>query len=416
MNHSASLLKKINKKEAILGIVGMGYVGSALADLTTAAGYITLGFVTRPEKAVKINNQEKKRLSATTDRSRYASCDVIFVCVQTPVYEDKTPDLRFLEMALRQIVPYMRPGQLIVIESSVSAGTTRQIALPILKESKLKEGTEFFLSFSPERVDPGNKKFKLFEIPKVVAGLEEESNKVVTALYSKIVKKVVSVSTLEAAELTKLFENTFRLVNISFVNEMADYAKALGVDIWEVIDAAQTKPFGFMAHYPGPGIGGHCIPVDPYYLLDDARKRSITLSILESSGRVNDEQPLKVVRRALEVLEYKEGESKKNHKILLIGLAYKPDIDDTRESAAFKVWEELQEYGFSVSFHDPYVARVNGFFSVDLTEKSLGEYDLVIILTNHSNLNYEMLRKTKTPILDTRNIFHGFKKKSIHPL
>lgn len=397
------LLKKITSKKAKVGIVGMGYVGSALSDLTISSGFTTIGFVRAPEKAVKINNQKKKKLSGTTDRSLLASCDIIAICVQTPIHEDKTPDLRFLEDSLTQVSSYLRTGQLAIIESSISVGTTRAIALPILEKSKLKAEKDFYLAFSPERVDPGNKQFKLGDIPKVVAGLDTDSKALITAFYSKVFKKVVQVSSLEAAEMTKLLENTFRLINISLINELKCYTDTLGIDMYEIVNAAATKPFGFLAHYPGPGIGGHCIPVDPYYLLDDAKKRGVELKLLEQAGKINDSQPIKVVEKTLEILKHKN----KGAKILLVGISYKPDIDDTRESPAFKIWELLQSHGFSVSYHDPYVPRINGFFSEELSAKAINEHDLIIIITNHSNINYEVLHKSKKLILDTRNVFNG---------
>jgi len=419
---SSELSEKITSRKATIGIVGMGYVGSALAEIVIASGYTVFGFVTNSEKAEKINNLKKKRLRATTDVALLKNCDVILVCVQTPIYKDKTPDLRFLENALKQITNNLKENQLIIIESSISVGTTRNFVLPILERSHLKAGRDFFLSFSPERVDPGNKKFPLQNIPKVVSGLDHMSQELAVLFYKKFMKKVVLVSSLETAEMVKLFENTFRLVNISLVNELMEYTKLLGIDMWEIINAAATKPFGFLPHYPGPGVGGHCIPVDPYYLLDDAKNRGITLKLLEDAAEINDQQPKKIVQRTLEILcksNYRERFSsilyksknldngKNAYKVLLIGISYKPDIDDVRESSALKIWKMLEEFGFSVSYHDPYVPKLNGFSSKDLYEQVIKEHDMIIITTNHSNIDYFGLLKYNKPILDTRNVYNS---------
>ena len=302
MNSVKILLRKITSKQAKVGIVGMGYVGSALASLVTEAGFNTLGFVRRKEKAERINREKKIRLKATTDTKLLKTCDVILVCVQTPIHTNKTPNLRFLQNATLQVSRYLRKGQLVIIESSVPVGTTRNIVLSLLQKSRLKKTVDFFLACSPERVDPGNKKFELKKIPKVVAGLDKNSKDLTITFYKQVIKKVVPVSSLETGECVKLLENTFRLVNISLVNEFADYTKSLGVDVWEVVKACSTKPFGFLAHYPGPGVGGDCIPVVPYYILNDAKSRDINLSIIKQACKVNDKQPRKVVKRALEIL------------------------------------------------------------------------------------------------------------------
>lgn len=408
MNLSDTLSKKIASKKALVGIVGMGYVGSALAFLVANAGFNTIGFVKRAEKAERINGEKNKRLKATTDTSLLKTCDIILVCVQTPIYTNKSPDLHFLENALIQVNRYLRSGQLIIIESSVPAGTTRNIVLPLLQKTNLKVGEGLFLAYSPERVDPGNKKFALKDIPKVVGGLDKNSKDLAVMFYSSIIKKVVSVSSLETAEMVKLLENTFRLVNISFINELADYTKILGIDIWEVVLAASTKPFGFLAHYPGPGVGGDCIPVVPYYILDDAKKRGLKLRLLEQAGKINDEQPQKVVKRALEILNAAD-DKKKRYKVLLVGVSYKPGINDTREAPALRIWSILKRNGISVSYHDPYVPKVNGAFSKELSKQTVEKHDMIIIVTNHSSIKYHKLLLFKKPILDTRNVFKNHK-------
>ena len=426
--YKTELVKKINDKSAKVGIVGMGYVGMPLAELSSAAGFKTVGFVRNPQRASKINDLKIKNLTSTIDKEKISEADVVLVCVQTPVFKNKMPDLRALKGACTEVSEHLRKGQLVVIESSIAPGTTRKIALPILEKSGLKAGVEFFLAFSPERVDPGNSKFKLNEIPKVVSGLEENSFEAVVSFYEKIIDRVVPVSSLETAELTKIFENTFRLINISLVNQVHQYAKAIDVDMWEVVDAAATKPFGFLAHYPGPGIGGHCIPVDPYYLIEDAKNLGIDLTLVKEAGRINENQPQKVVRRATEIISAsvkKNGNTSRNgigsvfskvvdsaihlkdsnkKKVLLIGVAYKPDIDDPRESPALRIWELFEEQGYEVSYHDPYIPQFKEKTSIELTGEAVKGSDLVVITTNHSKIDYEWLSSFNKPILDTRKV------------
>ena len=449
MNYKKNLLEKITDKTAIIGIVGMGYVGRPLAQLSSGAGYKTIGFVRDPKKAQAINQEKIPNFSSTADKKRLSETNIVLICVQTPVFKNKKPDLKFLKDAAAEVGTHIRPGQLVVIESSIAPGTTRNLFLPILEKSGLVCGKEFFLSFSPERVDPGNTKFKLNQIPKVVSGVEENSLEVAFAFYSKIIDKVVPVSSLETAELVKIFENTFRLINISLVNQVHEYAKAIGVDMWEVVNAASTKPFGFLAHYPGPGIGGHCIPVDPYYLLEDAKKYGIELSLIHEAGKINENQPHKVVARAVEIISgkvinganhnnnyltndinynsfrpklssIKFGVSRfaqpKKKKVLLIGVAYKPDVDDFRESPALEIWELFHREGYKVSYFDPFVPLFNGSRSVKLTDKVIKNHDLVVITTNHSTIDYNWLAELNIPILDTRNVLISSEKPHIYPL
>lgn len=449
MNSLANLSRKISTKTAKVGIIGMGYVGAALADIVIKQGFPTTGFVRNPDRAAKIVKQNKKHLTATTDITKLASQDIILICVQTPVDEHKLPDLTALRAASEQVRKHLQKGQLIIIESSIATGTTRNVVLPILDQNEdgLRAGVDYYLSFSPERVDPGNKQFDLNQIPKVVAGFAEDDKTVAVLFYQQIMDRVVPVSTLETAELVKLFENTFRLINISLVNELATYAKSWGIDMFEVVNAASTKPFGFMPHYPSPGIGGHCIPVDPFYMYDDAKKRGITLRMIEEAGKINDSQPVKVVSRTTEILQstitstetlqayrasktsdtyvpqaaiamagVKGGkESKKAatdaaaKKVLLIGLAYKPDIDDLRESSSLKIWKLLEKQGYHVSYHDPYIPQLNGLTSKELTSENVKDHDIIIIATNHSTIDYVELASYNKPILDTRHVYNGNK-------
>lgn len=429
-------VKKIQTRKAKIGIIGMGYVGAALADLVTEKRFETTGFVTRQERADRINERKTTHLRATTNPSDLKKQDVILICVQTPVDESKLPDLRFLTAASEQVANNLHPGQLVIVESSIATGTTRNVVLPILMKSGLKPDVDFFLAFSPERVDPGNKDVALGQIPKVVAGLDTNSHILVKTFYEQIMEKVVPVSSLETAEMVKLFENTFRLINISLVNELAAYAKTWDIDMWEIVNAAATKPFGFMPHYPSPGIGGHCIPVDPFYLLDDAKKRGVNLELIEASGRINDAQPKKVVERTFEILErrpiqttfgtdtYSElphalmglkggkSTSRSKPKILLLGLTYKPDVDDVRESPALKIWDLFLAEGCEVSYHDPLIPQYREAESKPLTHETLAAHDMIVLVTNHSSIDYDLLAKAGKKILDTRHVFANENKPS----
>lgn len=396
------LIEKIQKKEAKIGLVGVGYVGSALGIGAATKGFDVIGYGRSEESIEKIRRLSIPRFAATTRFEDLSACDVICVCVPTPVHEDKTPDLEPLSQALLKTSQILRSGMLVVIESSIAPGTTRKFALPILERTGLKAESDFFLGYSPERIDPGNNQYIFSNIPKVVAGLGPDSRQVTYEFYKQIVDEVHPVSSLEAAEMSKILENTFRLVNISLVNEIADYTKEIGVDIWEVIDAASTKPFGFLKHYPGPGIGGHCIAVDPYYLLRDSSEHGIPLKILNQATRVNEIQPLKVVHQARQILN-EINPKKKEYKVLLVGVTYKPDVSDTRESPALAIWELLKEVGVDVSYHDPFVPAINGKESLSSLDRRVKQFDLIIITTKHTNIDYQFLAGYRVPILDTQN-------------
>ncbi len=459
MNVAEFLLEKIKTKKIIVGIVGLGYVGSYLAALIVKKGIETIGFDISQKRVDTLKLQGKKLLRATTDMSLLRDCDVILICVQTPVDENKLPDLRFLIAATEQTAAFLRKGQLVIVESSIATGTTRNVVFPLLEKVGLVHGSDYFLAFSPERVDPGNKNFTLDQIPKVVSGLDGLSLQLTVVFYEQIMKQVVPVTSLETAEMVKLVENTFRLVNISLVNELSVYAKSWNVDMWEVIKAAATKPFGFMPHYPSPGVGGHCIPIDPFYLFEDAKKRGVYLSLIDTAGKINDAQPKKVVQRAIEILKgqkvfdkklsetgarilrmfrmrpvlnlaqqtfplagQKGGKSlavrkKGKHNILLVGLSYKPDVDDVRESPALHIWRMLEKSGCSVAYHDPHVPLYKGTASQSLTPDVLDQQDLIIIVTNHSMVDYAKLASQGIPVLDTRNAYsNGSKQPHIYSL
>jgi UDP-N-acetyl-D-glucosamine dehydrogenase len=411
MDYAKILSEKIKNKTAKVGIIGIGYVGHALGAGAADNKFNVIGLTRDPKKAERINSSKEFNYKATSDPKELNSCDIICICVPTPINEDKSPDLEPLISALETTQKNMRKGTLVIIESTIAAGTTRNIGLPILEKSGLLAEEDFFLSFSPERVDPGNPKYGIKNTPKVVAGLSEKSKELVTDFYAAFVEKVVPVSSLETAEMSKLLENTFRFINISFINEMLAYTNNLGINLWEVVDASATKPFGFMPHYPGPGIGGHCIPVDPYYLLDDARKRNINLGMVEQAGKINDEQPKKIVKKTLDLLKKHNG-VKKDHSAVIVGISYKEDTDDRRESPSLKIWEMLENQNIKVDYYDPYIPEYNGNNSIDISNGDMHDKDIIVIATPHKIIDYNLLVKLNKPIIDTKNALKGFD----HPL
>jgi len=411
---TSRLSNLIKSKKAKVGIVGMGYVGSALSEAIYKGGFSILGFDIDPEKIAKINALQKKNFQATDTIERIRECDILAICVPTPVDEYNRPNFSILTKAASDISLNLKKGQLVILESSVSPQTTRNLLYPILASgSQLKGGSDFFLAFSPERVDPGNGKFNVTNTPKVVSGIDEKSLKLATRFYSSFVEKVYPVSSLETAEMTKVLENVFRLVNISLINEINQFTKSIGVDIWEVIGAASTKPFGFLAHYPGPGAGGDCIPVLPYHLLEAAQKNNISLKVVEAAAAVNEAQPQKVSQKAIEVINGKFVKNGHNPKVLIVGVSYKEETSDIRQSPALKIWKDLEKSGMNVSYHDPYVGRINGSVSKRITSKTVAEHDLIIITTAHKKIPYRTLVKAKKPLIDTKNILSKYRQPHI---
>ncbi len=425
------LLKKIEKEEALVGIMGLGYVGMPLAVLFAEAGIPVLGFEASKEKADLVRKGDSyirdipsKRLGAVTvdsndpkpgqlgvakDFSEISKCDAVIMCVPTPLAKTRDPDLSYVADSSELIRDNMKPGTLVLLESTTYPGTTRELILPLLEASNgggQKVGKDFFLAYSPERVDPGNPKFDIHNTPKVVGGVTPECVEAASKLYGKIVEQVVPVSSTDAAELSKLLENTFRMINIGLVNEFTVMCRRLGVDVWEVIDAAATKPFGFMPFYPGPGLGGHCIPVDPHYLSWKLRLFNYRTKFIELASEVNSLMPQEVVSRVVDALNQDE-KSVKGSKVLVLGAAYKADIDDMRESPALDVMSLLLERGANLSYHDPYVdsLSISGkkLESLAYSASMLAEHDCVVVVTDHSDFNAEEIALNSKLIVDTRN-------------
>src|ERR1700683_682709 len=420
-----------------VGIIGCGYVGLPLGLRFAEAGHRVTGFDTDPVKVEKLNRGQtyiqhipqnkiqqfvqSKHFGATTDFSRLAEVDAILICVPTPLDQRREPDLSYVEATAQAIRPHLQRGQLVVLESTTYPGTTEELVLPVLEETGMKcpvahgpdndqIGTDFFLAFSPEREDPGNKQYGLAQIPKVVGGVNPPSGRAACALYAQIVAKVVPVSSTQAAEMTKLLENIFRCVNIALVNELKMLRMRMGIDIWEVIDAAATKPFGFMPFYPGPGLGGHCIPVDPYYLSWKAREYDFATRFIELAGEVNTAMPYHVVDAIATALNDRET-ALKGSKILLLGVAYKKDVDDLRESPSLKLLELLSARGAVLDYNDPYFPALfkmrhydySNMKSVELSPERLASYDCVLIATDHTSYDYEAIVRNSKLVVDTRN-------------
>jgi UDP-N-acetyl-D-glucosamine dehydrogenase len=424
-------------KEIKIGIIGCGYVGLPLALRFAEVGQRVTGFDTDQEKITKLNAGQSyiqhisadkikqhiqgKHFDATTDFARLREMDAVLICVPTPLDERREPDLSYVEKTAQAIAPNLQRQQLIVLESTTYPGTTEELVLPILEQGGLKcplakgaasenTATDFYLAFSPEREDPGNKQFGLAQIPKVVGGINPASGRAAVALYAQIVSQVVPVSSTRAAEMVKLLENIFRCVNIALVNELKQLSLRMDLDIWEVIDSAATKPFGFMPFYPGPGLGGHCIPVDPYYLSWKAREYDFATRFIELAGEINTAMPYNVVDALVNALNSHE-KSVKGSKILLLGVAYKKDVDDLRESPSLKLLELLSARGATLDYNDPYFPALHkmrhydfsNMRSVELSPERLASYDCVLIATDHSSYDYEAIVRDSKLVVDTRN-------------
>ena len=419
------LLERIQKKESVIGVVGLGYVGLPLLLEFVESGFQTIGFdidITKIEhieagktyirhiasdRIIKAVNMGTLKVS--TDFSRLKSVDCIIVAVPTPLDKHQQPDLSYIVLTSESISKHLKKGQLVVLESSTWPGTTMEVMKPILEKSGLKYADDFFLAFSPEREDPNNEKYSTRTIPKVVGANDKVSRDCATALYDAVIVQTVPVSSSQAAEATKLLENIFRSVNIALVNEMKMILDRMGMDVWEVIDAASTKPFGFMPFYPGPGLGGHCIPIDPFYLTWKAREYDMPTRFIELAGEINTSMPYYVVNKVSEALNLQQ-KSLYNAKVLILGAAYKKDIDDMRESPTLKLIEILEKRGASVAYNDPLISSMPkvrkyryDMQSVEITPENLKAYDVVLISTNHSAYDYELICEHAQLVVDTRN-------------
>jgi len=437
MSNKEILIEKIKNKTAVIGVVGLGYVGLPLAVEKAKAGYKVIGFDVQDSKVEMVNSGhnyigdivdeelkdlvEAGQLVATSDFSFVKDVDAVAICVPTPLDIYKQPDITYVVNSSKSIAKYLHAPMLVVLESTTYPGTTEEVLKPILEESGLKCGEDFFLAFSPERVDPGNKQFKTKNTPKVVGGYTKQCTEIAALLYKNVLEgEVFIVSSPAVAEMEKILENTFRNINIALANEMAILCKRMGIDVWEVIDAAKTKPYGFMAFYPGPGLGGHCIPLDPFYLSWKAREFDYHTKLIEVSGEINDSMPEFVVDNAMKLLNQNK-KAMNGSKVLLLGVAYKNDIDDFRESPALKVLENLEKHGAIVSVDDPYIPEFKYKGEIRKTidwKQEIDSADIVIITTNHSCYPYEEIVERAAIIYDTRNATKDVKnnRHKIHKL
>jgi UDP-N-acetyl-D-glucosamine dehydrogenase len=432
-----ALASRIASRSAKVGIIGMGYVGLPLAVAVFTAGYPVLGFDVDPVKIKMLNGGESPigrigneivagmrasgRFEVTKDYARLADCDVVILCVPTPLNRHREPDLSYITGTTRSLSPFLRSGQLIALESTTYPGTTREIMRPILENGVLKSGLDFFLAFSPEREDPGNPDYHTATIPKVVGGDGPDASALASQFYGSVVKRVVEVSSCEVAEAVKLTENIFRSVNIALVNELKIIYDRMGINVWEVIEAAKTKPFGYMAFYPGPGLGGHCIPIDPFYLTWKAKEYDIHTRFIELAGEINTMAPVHVVEKLVDSLSHRKQKALSGSRILMFGVAYKKNVEDTRESPAFTLIQLIERRGGKVDFYDPFVPEIphtrehdemSGRRSVEFDVKLFSGYDAALICTDHDGVDYKAIAGAIDLIIDTRNAMKGIVDRS----
>lgn len=431
-----NLLDLIKKRRALIGVIGLGYVGLPIVIRFCEEGFKVVGFDVDSEKVTSLNKGRSyirhipskvissfRRSSpplfrATTDMSRLKKADIIIICVPTPLTPKREPDLSYVENTAREVSKYLRPGQLVSLESTTYPGTTEEVLLPLFNRGGLKAGRDFFLVYSPEREDPGRVDFTTRTTPKIVGGITKHCTKLGAAIYSEIVERVVPLSSTKDAEMTKLLENIYRSVNIALVNELKMLSDRMGIDIWEVIEAAKTKPFGFQPFYPGPGLGGHCIPIDPFYLTWKAREYDFPTRFIELAGEINTNMPYFVIRKVMDALNDK-GKSLKDSRVLVLGMAYKKDVDDMRESPAVELIRLLKEKGAKVKYNDPHIALAVSprkkfrMRSTALTEKLLKAHDCVLIATDHSAYDYRWIVEKSRLVVDTRNATAGIRSAKI---
>lgn len=426
MSMKETLLSKIDNREIVVGVVGLGYVGLPLAVEKAKAGFKTIGFDVQSQKVKMVNDGHNYigdvvdsdlnnlvkagKLQATTDFSFVKDVDFIAICVPTPLNSHQEPDISFVKSSAEEISKYLKPNTMVVLESTTYPGTTEELIKPILEEgSGLKCGSDFYLGFSPERVDPGNLVYKTKNTPKVVGAIGEDATEVIAKMYSAVLEgEVYTVSSPAIAEMEKILENTYRNINIGLVNELSRLCNKMGISIWEVIDAAKTKPYGFQAFYPGPGLGGHCIPLDPYYLTWKAREYGFHTTLIENSMVINDSQPEYCIERAMHILN-RHKKAINGAKVLVLGVAYKQDIDDYRESPALAVIDNLNKVGAVVEYYDPWVPEYkrNGqvFHSIkEINPEIIASFDLIMVTCAHSNVDYKMVQENATAIFDTKNV------------
>jgi UDP-N-acetyl-D-glucosamine dehydrogenase len=415
MNYKNILLNKINAKKTTIGIIGLGYVGLPLAGVFAKRKFNVIGFDIDVQKIQMLKRGKSyirhiqddllksinKKFIATADFTNIKNVDIIIICLPTPLTHKKTPDLSFITSTLKIIKKFLKKGQIIVLESSTYPGSTKEMIQPVLNQKKLTLGSDFFLGYSPEREDPSNKKYNISNIPKLLSGSTDECKAITKAIYSKVIKKVVMMSSIEAAEFTKIFENTFRSINIALVNELKQLSTKTKLNINEIIAAANTKPFGFKAFQPGPGVGGHCIPIDPYYLNWVAKKNNIKMNFIGMAGKINDKMPEWIIGQSLKKRQIKSA--------LVLGVAYKKNVDDMRESPALEFIKILSKKKIKVDYHDPYVKLVKTrkfkktLKSVDI--KKINDYDIVYLLTDHDIFDFKFIKDKSKLIVDTRNVY-----------
>jgi UDP-N-acetyl-D-glucosamine dehydrogenase len=431
MGMGSTLAEKIRDKSAVVGVIGLGYVGLPLAVEKAKAGYRVIGFDIQKER-VGLVNQGKNyigdvldadlaemissgQLSATVDYSRIKECDAMTICVPTPLDEHQQPDISYVESSAKEIAKHLRKDTLVVLESTTYPGTTEEVLMPILEAGGMQCGKDFYLAFSPERVDPGNKLYNTKNTPKVVGGVTKQCTEIAAMLYENVLDgEIFRASSPKVAEMEKILENTYRNINIGLANEMAILCNRMGIDVWEVIDAAKTKPYGFQAFYPGPGLGGHCIPIDPFYLTWKAREFDYHTRLIEVSAEINRYMPEYVVERVMKILNERKMPLN-GANVLVLGVAYKQDIDDMRESPALKVIEHLEKYGANVTYNDPYIPsfryRGKNYTSAELTSGLLESADIAVITTMHTAYDYDFITKHARLIFDTKNAAKGVRNR-----
>jgi UDP-N-acetyl-D-glucosamine dehydrogenase len=425
------LKERITQKKFLLGVIGLGYVGLPLSLTFLRKGITVLGFDLDAKKIDMLQTGlsyiehipsdeladfvQQEKFSATADFSRLNEPDVLLICVPTPLTKNREPDMQFIENTAHSIAKVLRPGQMVILESTTYPGTTVELLMPILESSGFVPGEDFAIAYSPEREDPGNPQYSTADIPKVVGGINDDSTAIAADFYKSGLQSVVEVTSTQTAEMSKLLENIFRSVNIALVNELKILCHRMGIDVWEVIRASSTKPFGYMPFYPGPGLGGHCIPIDPFYLTSKAREYDFPTKFIELAGEVNTAMPYYVVQRVMEALNIRK-KSINGSRILLLGMAYKKDVDDPRESPSFKLIELLQEKGSKVLYNDPHIPELPLMRkykfrrkSTELTAETLADMDCILLATDHSAYDYQFILNHANLIVDTRNAFNGLK-------